>query len=90
MSLDPPGAPFPLNSITLDRDHKYTASWMLEGRRQTTTGRYKWNGSTLEVASPGSLPRKYGARLRLDGKLVMTYVHGDARLTAILQRTDGK
>ena len=88
VSLDPPGAPFPVDTITLDRDNNYTATWTWDGARRTTTGRYKWNGSTLEVAPPGSLPRKYGARLRADGKLVMTYMHGDAKLTATLERVD--
>jgi hypothetical protein len=89
MTVDPPGVPFPLEHATFDRDQSYTASWTQDGQRRTSVGTYDFNGFKLEVLEAGSLPRTYQAKLRLDGKLVLTYEKGDARVSAILEKVEG-
>ncbi len=85
-AITPPGAPFPVEHVTFDRDSHYTASWEQDGRRCTSTGSYRFDGFSLEILQPGSLPRVYDARLRLDGKLVLTYAEGDAKVSAVLEK----
>lgn len=86
VTIDPPGVPFPLQHVAFDREHNYMASWTESGRSRTSTGRYNWNGFTLRVWQEGNLPRKYGARRRLDGRLVLTYAEGEGKVNAILER----
>jgi hypothetical protein len=81
-----PGVPFPLQHVTFDREDNYTASWTESGRSRTSTGQYNWNGFTLKVMQEGNLPRKYGARRRLDGRLVLTYAEGEGKVNATLER----
>ncbi len=86
IAVDPPGVPFPVDYVTFDHNDNYTATWTYEGKTRTSTGRYHWNGFSLEVLQTGSQPRKYRARRQLDGKLVLTYEEGAAKATATLQR----
>lgn len=86
VSVEPLGLPFPLEAITLDNDNNYTATWAHDGQRRTTTGRFKWNGRSLELARQGFSPRKYRAKKRLDGKLVMYFEQNDVTMTAILEK----
>lgn len=86
VAVDPPGAPFPMDHVTFDRDNNYTATWSQQERARTSTGRYKWNGFKLDIMERGSLPRAYRARLRLDGKLVLTYEERGAKVAATLER----
>ena len=88
IAVDPPGAPFPVDRVTFDRDNNYTASGSQEGEICTSTGRYRWNWFKLDVMEPGRLPRTYSARRRLDGRLVLTYKEGRGKVTAILAKMD--
>ena len=86
VSVDPPGAPFPVDHVTFDRASNYTSTWTQDGEPRTNTGAYRWNGRQLKVASPGHEPRIYRGRLRLDGRLVLTYEEGGAKVQAVLER----
>jgi len=86
VSVEPKGFPFPLEAITLNSDNQYTATWQNDGRRRTTTGQYRWNGRSLELARNGFSPRKYRTTRRWDGKLVMHFKQNDATMTAILEK----
>ena len=86
VSIDPPGAPFPVDAITFDQNDNYTASWAQGGKTRTTLGQYRWNGSRLEVVRPGNQPQIYKAWVGLDGKLIMTYGTGDSAIRATLER----
>ena len=46
------------------------------------------NGFKLDITEGDRMPRSYGARLRLDGKLVLTLREGDAKMTATLAKID--
>ena len=86
VSVDPPGASFPVDTITFDRNHNYTASWAQAGKPRTTLGQYRWNGSRLEVLRPGNQPQTYKASVGLDGRLTMTYGSGESKIQAKLER----
>jgi len=86
VTIDPPGVPFPLEQVTFDREQNYTASWTENEQPRTSTGQYSWNGFSLKVMQEGSLPRKYAARRRLDGRLMLTYAEGEGRVKATLER----
>ncbi len=86
VQVDPPWVPFPVETMTLDPDNNFTTTWNQNGADRTATGRYKWNGRTLEIARQGFEPRVYQARLRMDGKLVMTLEQNNAKVTATLER----
>ena len=87
VSVDPPGMPFPVDTVTFDRNQNYTATRRHEGKTHTSTGQFHWDGFTLDVMQPGTVPRTYGARLRLDGNLVLTNRQGETKAVAILTRT---
>ena len=86
VSIDPPGAPFPVDAITFDQHQNYTASWAQAGKTRTTLGQYRWNGSRLEVLRPGNQPQTYKASIGLDGRLTMTYGTGESKIEAKLER----
>ena len=86
VSVDPPGASFPVDTITFDQNHNYTATWAQAGKSRTTLGQYRWNGSRLEVVRPGNQAQTYKASVGLDGRLTMTYGTGDSKIEAKLER----
>ena len=86
VSVDPPGAPFPVDAITFDQNQNYTASWAQAGKTRTTLGQYRWSGSRLEVVRPGNQPQTYKASIGLDGRLTMTYGAGESKIEAKLER----
>ena len=86
VSTDPPGAPFPVDVITFDQNHKYTVSWAQAGKTRTTLGDYRWNGARLEVVKPGNQPQTYKASVGLDGRLTMTFGSGESMIKAKLER----
>ncbi len=86
VSVDPPGVPFPIDTVTFEANKNYTASWSEKGSPRTSSGIFTWNGSTLKIQQFGSQPRTYRARRRFDGKLELTYEKGNAKATAILER----
>ncbi len=87
VSTEPPGVTFPINTLTLDGDGNYTATWIVKDETRTDTGFYRWDGFTLDVEQAGSMPRSYGARLRLNGNLLLTHRQGNARAVATLVKT---
>ena len=86
-TIEPPGVPFPVEMLTLSPDSQYTASWQENGRRRTSTGQYRWTGSELEIIEGGRTARTYQGKLRLDGRLVLTYGEGNAKVVAILEKS---
>ena len=88
MAVDPPGALFPVEVVSFDGANTYTSIGLFGGKRRTTTGRYEFNGFKLDITEGDRMPRSYGARLRLDGKLVLTLREGDAKMTATLAKID--
>jgi hypothetical protein len=86
VAVDPPGLPYPIDRMSFDRNQRYTATWSHGGRTRTSTGQYRWDGSTLEVVESGRKPLSYQMRRRLDGKLVLTFGKGDGTVSAILVR----
>ena len=89
VTMDPPGVPFPLDIVTFDEDHGYTATHTQKGEPITTTGRYQWNGrNRLEIAQEGRQPLTYRAKRRFDGTLVLTFQEGDNKVTATLAKVD--
>lgn len=88
VSIDPPGAPFPVQVLTLDPNNNYTATGPEHAKPCTTTGQYRFNGSRLEVVEGGRMPRTYGARRQMDGSLVLTYEERGVRVRATLVRTE--
>ena len=88
VSVDPPGVPFPIDTLTFDANKNYTASWSEKGSPRTSSGIFTWNGSTLKIQQFGKQPRTYRARRRFDGKLELTYEIGNSKATAILERSE--
>lgn len=88
VSVDPPGAGFPVDTITFGRGKNYTMTWEQAGRSRTALGKYRWDGFRLEVLRPGLAPRSYDASLGLDGMLTLTYGTGGSKISATLERTD--
>ncbi len=86
-TIDPPGVPFPVDTLTLSPDSQYTASWQEKGRQRTSTGQYRWTGSKLEIIEAGRTARTYRGKLRLDGRLELTYGEGDAKVVITLDKT---
>ncbi len=86
IATDPPQALFPVDHLTLDEDHQYTSRWERKGRKLASTGTYQYRGGKLSVAEYGRAPRDYGAHVRLDGKLELTYTINGQTITAILER----
>ena len=86
VSVEPPGAAFPVDTITFDQNHNYTASWEQAGRSRTTLGHYRWSGSRLEVVRAGDEPQIYRASVGSDGRLTMRYGSGESRVEAKLER----
>jgi len=86
VTTDPPNAPFPVDDLLLDAEGNYSAQWEHEGSKRASYGTYEFRGGELIIAQAGSMPRAYGARVRLDGKLELTYtVYGDS-IKAVLER----
>lgn len=90
IAIDPPGVPFPLEYVTFDTKNHYTATWKQDGRARTSTGTYKSNLFTLDVAQTGQTPQTYRLHRRLDGKLQLIYEIGDRKVVATLERNGGK
>jgi hypothetical protein len=86
IATDPPGARAPVSVVTFGQDHNYTATWSHEGETRTSLGRYRRRGAGLEMTGVGELPQPNSARLRLDGKLVLTYLEGDTKVVATLEK----
>jgi len=86
VATDPPQAMFPLDRLALGDDHHYTAEWKHKGRKLGSTGTYRYRGGTLSIAESGRVPRDYNARVRLDGRLELTYTINGNHVTAILER----
>lgn len=86
VSVNPPGAAFPVDSITFDANQNYTVSWKQAGKTRTTLGQYRWNGSSLEVVRSGLQPQTYKTSVGLDGRMTMTYGSGESRIQAKLER----
>ncbi len=86
VATDPPQAMFPLESLDLDDNHNYTARWKHKGRKFGSTGTYQYRHGTLSIAESGRAARDYDARLRLDGKLELTYTINGNTITALLER----
>ncbi len=87
IAVDPPGALFPVETVRFDGANTYTSTGLFHGEKRTTSGRYHFNGFKLDITEGDRLPRSYGVRLRLDGKLVLTLREGDAKITATLAKT---
>ncbi len=86
VTTDPPNAPFPVDDLRLDRDGNYSARWKYKGRVLASHGTYEYRGGELIVSQSGSMPRSYGARLRFDGKLELTYAASGDSIKAVLER----
>ena len=86
IAVDPPGAPFPVDRVTFDRQHNYTATWSHGGQTRTSTGEYRFSWNILEIMETGRQPRTYRAYRRLDGKLLLTYGEGGGEMTATLTK----
>ncbi len=88
IDIDPPGRMFPVETITFDQDHNYTATWSQDGETRTTLGRYQWNGFRLDVLQPGNRTRSYATRLDAGNKLTMIYGKGTSKIKATLKKVD--
>ncbi len=88
VEIEPPGASFPVQMVSFDQGNRYAATRLHHGKKQTSTGRYEFNGHALKIIDGNTLPRTYRARLRLDGRLVLTYQEGDTKVTATLSKVD--
>ncbi|MGD2110959.1 MAG: hypothetical protein PVI86_16405 [Phycisphaerae bacterium] len=88
VSTDPPEAPFPVEVVTFDPQHNYTATSSKTLKRGGSTGKYRWNGFRLEIAESGKSPRTYKARRQPDGTLVLTYEENGIGVSATLVRTE--
>jgi len=86
VSVEPPGAPAPIDRIDFGADGRYTASWSDDGDTRTSVGAYRWSGNTLTVTQTGREPRRYRLRRRLDGKLALVYEGDNAQVVAVLER----
>ncbi len=71
METTPPNGAFPVESLTLSPDGRFTATGWRNGSPATRTGTYRWNGSTLrlEMAEGGTV--EFGGRRRSDGALLL-------------------
>ncbi len=86
VTTDPPNAPFPVDDLLLDSDGNYTARWEYQGRSCGSYGTYEFRGGELIVTQTGAMPRTYGARVRFDGKLELTYTVNEDSIKAVLER----
>jgi len=82
--VEPPGASFPVKTLSLDRSYNYTATWSRDGLTQTTTGQYRWNGFTLNLIEAGFDPHAYRARQQWGGNLVLSHDSAAGRVTATM------
>ena len=87
VSTNPPGAPFPAQVVTFDRNNSYTATGPEEDGGVTSTGQYRFNWFNLDILEPGNMPRTYRARRQLNGALVLTYEQRGAKVSATLVKT---
>ena len=88
VAIDPPGMPLPIETLTLDPNQQYTATWSEGEEKRTSTGQYRWNGLTLEVVQMGNMPRHYNAHLGSDGRLILTHRRDDARVVVRLEKVE--
>lgn len=88
IAVDPPGMPFPIERMSFDRDHNYTATFLYEGESRTSTGQYRWNGFTLDVMQAGKTSQSYRVERHLNGKLVLTLGKGDRKVKTIMVKED--
>jgi len=86
VATDPPNAPFPVDDLFLGDDGSYQARWKHDGRQYGNHGTYEYAGGELAVAQYGMSPQKYGARLRLDGKLELTLTVNEHTIKAVMER----
>lgn len=88
VSVEPPDMAdkFMFSRVTFGEDGTYTATAKYEGQESTSTGKYEWSGTELDVDPDDGDPREYDGYLRMDGKLVLKHEHEGESMTAILQK----
>lgn len=86
VATDPPGTAAPVSVVTFGPNHNYTATWYRQGKTHTGVGRYHWSITGLEMTGADKLSPPVGARIRLDGKLVLTYKEGGTKTAATLEK----
>ena len=79
VAIDPPGAAFPIQQMTLDPKGNFTTTGLLnaagayDGKIHTSTGGYREQWCTLYMDAQSGPENQYAVTRRLDGKLVLTY-----------------
>jgi len=84
VQVEPPGGRFPVKTLSLDRDHNYTVTWMDDDLTQTSIGQYRWNGFTLTLMDAGFEPHAFSTRQRWGGDLVLSHAARAGWVTATM------
>lgn len=77
---------FMFSSVTFGDDGTYSATAKYEGQESTSTGKYEWSGTELDIDPDNGDAREYDGYLRMDGKLVLKHEHDGKSMTATLQK----
>lgn len=88
-SIDPPDARghYQLASVTLNEDGTYTAERELDGKTETHTGTYTFEGGKLTFRNADGREISYDARLtHLNRKLEVKTQMKDRLVTAVMKR----
>lgn len=81
----PPDGAFPVESLTLSTDGRFTATGWRNGSPVTRTGTYRWNGSTLRLETAEGGPVEFGGRRRSDGSLLLVDRSSDSAPRAVFE-----
>lgn len=73
MDVDPPAARFPLSTVSLDDQGRFTSTTVSNGAGHTLTGTYKWNGRTLTLMAADGVVREFRGRKASASELTLRW-----------------
>lgn len=73
IDVSPPGARFPLSTLSLDEDGRFTSTVEHDGADTTRTGTYQWNGRGLTLIASDGVVREFRGRKKSGGVLTLEW-----------------
>ena len=73
LGVDPPAARFPLSTVSLDDQGRFTSTTVSNGAGHTRTGTYKWNGRTLTLIASDGVIREFRGRKASASELTLRW-----------------
>ncbi len=73
IDVAPPAARFPLSTVSLDDQGRFTSTTVSNGAGHTRTGTYKWNGRSLTLFASDGVVREFRGRMASQSELTLRW-----------------